>query len=608
MFNNPLGPSYTPKSSESLNPSHNDSLKTGDSLPKNLTPLSQKTAEKTSFFRNWVRTPLKFTGQILGNLRNIGQEINFRIRDGVDYVFNAGRAANARKLQAMKEPEEELLEADENEQMWKGRLEKKMDKQVLSIPENSHFADSDMILLSDDYKGKRPLNAIQQTELEWADKVFDEIQKEEIFKLEGTDEFNKKVLELIKILLTRPVGRAIFKNLKAELAKKEILNNKPELRIMSFFKNQICSNDINDSHTIDLCLDYTGVVDMTETPQGQRKLMRDHNLILTNAMSLGHELIHLIHDLHSKKIFSQDLATAPLMDKRFHNLEEQKTITGVGKDLFKPPPRATLETYNDIKDKTSQEQLNSSFEEELKSDYDYINENILRTEFSLGYRIDHMGLPIPSNLLLTAEKEVPPEIGGYVSYLITDGFVSDFISFISLNKEVDFNKIKIGTKNPETLTLFILKKIFRVEDIQMRTTLLESFLKNKEDLDLSKVGEVEINEGDSIWGDKWISKPLVFAALETTHHETIIPLLLKKNVDLNKQDENGWTALHLAIIYGRSQTKLIHSLLDTNKINFTLVTKEGKTAEDFLKNSTSFDKYEKKALLKKFHQGKSLSG
>jgi len=291
--------------------------------------------------------------------------------------------------------------------------------------------ESDMIIFPKGYKGAMPLNGIRAEELEKINKI----RPEKLFTIQGTPAFKTRIQDLFQILKTRPTGRALL------IALSEHHHLSPfDLSIMEDPE----SSHISSTPLFSTIKIKVGAPSLRKTTnsKGQKKLFADQDFNTSLAMTLGHELIHFFH--HQKGTWARH-SLLPTIDPNYTNLEEQQTISGWGKKLLSPPQTSAVEEIR--MRNASQEELNLLFNENVVADFQNINENNLRSEFSLDHRIDHIGLKAPKNLTLLPNQPIPLEILGHLNTLITENLEIDFENFLKINKHIDLNKLSIGYRS-----------------------------------------------------------------------------------------------------------------------------------------------------------------
>lgn len=194
------------------------------------------------------------------------------------------------------------------------QLADKIAESKCPFPPGSPFADTDMVIFKDDYRGTLPRNAIKESELKKITETYDDIVKgrSKIRMVTKDDDFIKEMLLCIKTLLTREIGRKLI----------EKVIDLPDITIIKWgIKCKIKGNEIQmltemDDHLIG------------QHPSG--KLASYSSGIF---LALGHELIHRIHPKgydHSQR--------KPTLGPEYDNLEDQITITG-----FKGSKKGSLE-------------------------------------------------------------------------------------------------------------------------------------------------------------------------------------------------------------------------------------------------------------------------
>lgn len=199
----------------------------------------------------------------------------------------------------------------------------------------SLFGESDVKVFRDDYHPPLPLWGIHKREMgfwkEWQDKM------SATFSIKGRPGFRSIVQDNLRILLTRPLGRDLIRRISAG-GRRIIIRNGME---------SLCHSE---GASIDLRLRRCWV--WTTLPSGTKDSTYQFLYI-----SLAHELIHSLH-FFDKTFVGH---CPPTLDWSFSTLEEQRTITGFGKE----------------------------------GEYDRLCENGFRSQFGLPLRANHEGNPLP---------------------------------------------------------------------------------------------------------------------------------------------------------------------------------------------------------------------
>ena len=341
----------------------------------------------------------------------------------------------------------ELSDDDEEDNLgsFGTDLDRLINKNTVAIPESNPFFGTDLVVFSDEFPpNSLPLNGIHEPQFMNLTTLYNKICKGKTkFVIEGDTKFKDLVLDSIKVLLTRRLGRELFKGLLQESGIKKI-------QIVELLEGEEDFDKKTGIATVGF--NRTFIDDsITQLADGQKA-----HLVSYHFIDLGHELIHVLHE--PNKLIKE----APTFGKRFFDLEEQVTITGLEKSLptqFSDDPEELLDfTYNEI------------------------NENNLRSVFGLGYRISHEGITIkkPENLSL-ASDEVSTEIKKYFLDIVDKGLVADIEEFLSKNPD-------IGIKHHDLLSEAIIVAI-KADELPAFRLILEKRDEN------AKFGE----EGNSVW-------------------------------------------------------------------------------------------------------------
>jgi hypothetical protein len=203
------------------------------------------------------------------------------------------------------------------------QFENKLSNRMLVMPTDSPFFDTDMIIFKDGVEGYLPLNGIRKSDLDVITQIYHDISKNQskiricyygsgAGYTEKELEFIKEVLNCIKILMTREIGRKIINKMINLYHNTNILpGGKSECSGTKIFLNYE-KNEINPI--------------IGEHPSGKLILYFSPLFI-----DLGHEMIHMIHPNKHKDKNSP--STLDYEGQKYDNLEEQITITGLKQGL-----------------------------------------------------------------------------------------------------------------------------------------------------------------------------------------------------------------------------------------------------------------------------------
>lgn len=188
------------------------------------------------------------------------------------------------------------------------------------IPTSSMFADTDLVITKDDFKGNT-LNGIKLTELKEIELMADYIfsGKTRILIDDQDKQFEKEVQGYIKKLLTRAVGRKLIKSVMMNHSIRSLV-----------IKPGIKSVQGVDSHG-NLYIKLSSKNEKVHEGHGKGTEIIAYSS--PNFMGLGHELIHASH----YSSYTEDLSdTNPTLHADYDNLEEQMTITGFRENIKLP--------------------------------------------------------------------------------------------------------------------------------------------------------------------------------------------------------------------------------------------------------------------------------
>ncbi|HEX2580067.1 MAG TPA: hypothetical protein VHK67_06680, partial [Rhabdochlamydiaceae bacterium] len=243
--------------------------------------------------------------------------------------------------------------ADQMRQFQKGAENSTL---ISSIPADSPFADTDLVLVSDDYSSLLSSNGIQVGELRQAEELFKQIQEgKTALEIDRTDpDFFQQTLKDIKKLLTRKLGRKLIIKVCQRPKKVMIVKSAwvtTHNNTVPFEKTSPSYHDKEEKIIHNPNLRYM-LVGMTSS--GKRTLY-----LLPSYLILGHECIHASDPekgtirLHRKSS----------MGKVFSNEEEQYVIIGLLKDLSSPSDEEGWEPW-------------------IQDDYQELNERNLTAAFA----------------------------------------------------------------------------------------------------------------------------------------------------------------------------------------------------------------------------------
>lgn len=189
------------------------------------------------------------------------------------------------------------------------QIGKKIEESRLPFPLGSPFADTDMIVFKDDYRGTLPRNGITESGLKAITQIYNDILegKSKIIMDSRDDDFKAEMYLSIKTLLTREIGRKLIK---------QVLSLQHPTVLKWGVKSKITGNVITmDTQMMDKLIGLHPSGKLAGYPSA-------------TFLALGHELIHRIHPKGYE--YSQQ---KPTLGKEYDHLEEQVTIVGLEKGL-----------------------------------------------------------------------------------------------------------------------------------------------------------------------------------------------------------------------------------------------------------------------------------
>lgn len=245
--------------------------------------------------------------------------------------FIATHEEKSPKLERVAKLLQQYREASDGPDISDGidEISQTLDKFALPLDENSIFSGTDLIVIHDSFEGTLPINGIKKNELERTEQLFKNIAegKDKIFISE--DSFKTDAESLIKMLLTRNIGRKLIQ---------KVLDNPfiTKIEILAGERSQLQKTDIEGEFKLILNqFDKAGGPALT--PNGKLKIQTTPLHI-----SLGHELVHASHLPNTLE------NSLPTFSHKYHDLEEQLTITGLKKDLSLEDPDSTIDNYDEL--------------------------------------------------------------------------------------------------------------------------------------------------------------------------------------------------------------------------------------------------------------------
>lgn len=183
----------------------------------------------------------------------------------------------------------------------------------VSISPDSIFANTDLIVFQDDFKGVLPLNGIKKSELLDMEKLARSIfAGEKNIKIDFKNpKYKEQIQNDILTLLTRPMGREIIK------------------KIIDHPKNSglpIRQGDVCRVHREPLFVEINPIQHFLRNVFSEDGREEKRSYYQPSFVILGHELIHVLHHLSGS--LDKNKMTMPTEGDEYTHLEEQITITG----------------------------------------------------------------------------------------------------------------------------------------------------------------------------------------------------------------------------------------------------------------------------------------
>lgn len=183
------------------------------------------------------------------------------------------------------------------------------------------FANTDLVIFKDSYQGNMPLNGIKESDFKKTCLLFDNICKNKTclnIHDGGIDpNFNSQVYEAIKMLLTRELGRKLIN---------EVCRKNVKVDVYPGRKTEYSPHDM--AVTLNSWVNEK-TFKIETTPSGINRVRRKASPL---HVGLAHELTHHLHYVNNKAMMNRNADAKPTLEKDYHNLEEQITITGFSKE------------------------------------------------------------------------------------------------------------------------------------------------------------------------------------------------------------------------------------------------------------------------------------
>lgn len=253
---------------------------------------------------------------------------------------------------------------------------------IISLPSNHPFYDTDLVVFSDKYKGQLPLNGVLEKELEAVSNLY-----QSFGIILGNDEFEKIVRDQVKILLTRRLGLELIATLNEKYSDSPITiepgNDSQLIQIFGQIRIKFNINDLT-------CL-------IVLSPSGKKQLSKAALFI-----NLAHEMVHAVFP---PEVILQWKKRIPTLNINYQNLEEQRTITG----LLNPIEVDFNNPSNEIKENNNASTI-----------YIKYNENSFRAAFGMPPRVSYLGIDKPSDAIDVNSKEMHLYFCGLISQGLID--------------------------------------------------------------------------------------------------------------------------------------------------------------------------------------------
>jgi hypothetical protein len=267
-----------------------------------------------------------------------------------------------------------------------------MDQETLPIPRASPFFGTDLIIFKDSYKGKLPLNGVRETVYRERVKVYLLIcRNQSNMRIEGDFPFHVLIRMCFRFLLTRDASAELVHTfVQMKLSSKIVIKKETE----TTSSNAKCKNGVLTISMQNTRHDYISC-----DSAGNKKRLEQFFPIV-----LAHEMIHVVHNNFTEN----EVFFPPTLSTRFSNLEEQLTITGVGKERTEP-----------------------------------LNENRIRSAFGLGFRISHEAVMfMPSNMMQYENNALPKEVFNYLCECARVGLVNEIERFFISQPKLNLQTLK----------------------------------------------------------------------------------------------------------------------------------------------------------------------
>ena len=250
----------------------------------------------------------------------------------------------------------------------------KIKKMILQMEPDDPFIDTDLVIFKDEYTGHLPLNGIKESDFIAIKKFYEDfINGNTKFSVQNDtqkENFKELVNECVKRLLTRKAGREILYSVQ---------NSNDIKNISLYYCQEVKESKLEDDEakkTIYFNPDPdTGKwAYFSINPKGKRieRIIAYEPPFIT----LGHEVLHVTHGDKYPGPPTASLTSNQKPEKRFDDLEEQVTITGI------------IEPIHFQEDATELENLSDEFFENWEtpatiSKYEELNEANLLAAFKL---------------------------------------------------------------------------------------------------------------------------------------------------------------------------------------------------------------------------------
>lgn len=207
------------------------------------------------------------------------------------------------------------INCDEDE--WLNTLKDHINQQIISMPQDSLFQGTDLIIFNNSYKGHLPLNGIYEKDFQSLTTLITYISEGKTiiqFPKDLPPTLKKAAIANLILLSTRAPGRELLIKVTQQ---NEVLHLKPHLRDTDNLET------LYDSENSTIPFELSDPINTANQPSLSRL---EYRSISPSFLGLAHEFIHFIH-YHTLKKDQYDAQTTDLSSE-YDTKEEERTITG----------------------------------------------------------------------------------------------------------------------------------------------------------------------------------------------------------------------------------------------------------------------------------------